>query len=60
LTGDEAAGPGTRCTRTGRAAAFCANRVLQPVGDDLPLLFAPSGLIAIEGTTTILTVKRVR
>jgi hypothetical protein len=34
--------------------------VLQPVGDDLPLLFALSGLIAIEGTTTILTVKRVR
>jgi hypothetical protein len=34
--------------------------VLQPVGDDLRLLFALSGLIAIGGATTILTVKRVR
>lgn len=41
-------------------APLLALGALQLVGHDLRLLFALSGLIAIGGATTILTIKRVR
>jgi MFS family permease len=41
-------------------APLLALGALQLVGQDLRLLFALSGLIAIMGATTILTIKRAR